>query len=340
MQNAFLSRFQTAAAARGALSFEAFMALALYDPGVGYYSQKRVRVGRSPDADFYTASSMGATFGALVSACCQQLLRRAGYDPSEALWVEVGSEDAEGVLKGVETPFRQRRAGGVGTGIDAGQMIEDLARQCETPIIVFSNELFDAQPVSRWVRRGGRWWEVGVRWEDPIGFQHVPLEADPPAWLLEDRFLAEAAEGYVLDAPRKARILCEQLTRCHWRGVFVAFDYGLSWSQLTTERPAGTLRAYRKHAQTAELLDCPGEQDLTAHVCWDWLIDALHGADFRSVALRSQERFFVEEGGKWLEEAFARSSGEPSHRAETRRLQELLHPARLGQKFQVLSGMR
>tara|TARA_B100000749_G_C18003592_1_gene292316 strand:+ start:208 stop:408 length:201 start_codon:yes stop_codon:yes gene_type:complete len=40
-----------------AMSFASFMDLALYDPEVGYYRRDRIRVGRDPQSDFYTAET-------------------------------------------------------------------------------------------------------------------------------------------------------------------------------------------------------------------------------------------------------------------------------------------
>src|SRR5258708_20888689 len=45
------------------ISFARFMALALYDPRVGYYCRDRARVGYAAGTDFFTASTSGPIFG-------------------------------------------------------------------------------------------------------------------------------------------------------------------------------------------------------------------------------------------------------------------------------------
>src|SRR5690242_6279671 len=55
----FRSAFSAACDPNQMLTFERFMALALYDPKVGYYRKNRRRIGYGGGADFYTASSSG-----------------------------------------------------------------------------------------------------------------------------------------------------------------------------------------------------------------------------------------------------------------------------------------
>ena len=146
----FLGVFRAAADASGAMPFARFMALALYHPEVGYYRKDRSRVGYGPGTDFYTATTSGPLFGELVAAACVKLL--GGRDPREHTFVEIGAEPGGGALTGVSHPFGGTRIIRVGEPLD-------LAGQC----VVFSNELFDAQPCRRTVFRNGRWRELGVR---------------------------------------------------------------------------------------------------------------------------------------------------------------------------------
>ncbi len=314
----FLELFRTHAGAAGTLTFAEFMALALYDPQQGYYRQDRERVGRSPGTDFITASSTGELFGELVAAACAELLAGAA---GEHFFVEIGAERGRGVLSGVRHPFAAVRTIGVGEPI-----------VLSGPCVVFANELFDAQPFRRFVRRDGTWRELGVRIgaEGLTAIELAPVAADwLPAW---------AGEGYVFDAPRAAGELMAEIAGQAWSGWLVTFDYGKSLAELAGETPQGTVRAYHRHTQSNDLLARPGEQDLTGHVCWDWLAEALAGAGFGTPTVESQEAFFVRHAGAHLAATLAAEAGSPSRRK--RALMQLLHPAQLGQKFQVLHAHR
>lgn len=321
----FLAVFREAAAGRPT-SFAAFMALALYHPELGYYRRGRRRVGLAPDADFYTASSTGAVFGELVAAAAARLLAPAR--PAGFRFVELGAE-GPGVLTGVAHPF---------AGAETRRLGDDLA--CRGDCVVFSNELFDAQPFHRLVRRAGAWRELGVAPDSAAAaLQEVELpELSPPVAAAAARLPADAPDGYRLDLPLAAAELCAAIARAPWRGVFIACDYGKTWSALAADTPAGTARAYHAHRQERDLLARPGRQDLTCDICWDWLEAELAAAGFTAITLESQERFLLRQAG----EAAARiaASAPPGPDPRRSRLQALVHPALFGQRFQVLHARR
>jgi SAM-dependent MidA family methyltransferase len=315
----FQAVFRARAGTAGQLRFDAFMELALYDPSVGYYRRDRPRVGYGPGTDFFTASTSGPVFGELIAATCVTLL--GGNDPGEFTFIEVGAEPGRGVLNGVAHPFRAARCVGLGESAQ-------LQERC----VVFSNELFDAQPFRRFVHRAGNWRELGVALRGEQLFEiEQPTEA--PA-----NFPITASEGYAIDAPLAASALLDSLAGQAWSGLFVACDYGKSWPELAEATPSGTARAYYQHTQSNDLLARPGEQDLTCHICWDWLAERLTAHGFSPPVIESQEAFFVKHAGDYLAATTAR---EAAHFSQKKRsLLQLLHPAHLGRKFQVLHATR
>jgi SAM-dependent MidA family methyltransferase len=321
----FLSAFRAQTDSGGAMTFAAFMKLALYHPQVGYYRAARPRVGRGPGTDFFTASSLGPIFGELAAAACANLLQ--GADPKEFTFVEIGAESLghgggpSGVLAGVAHPFGAAKTLGLSDSVE-------LSGRC----VVFSNELFDAQPFHRFVFRGGAWRELGVICRDQSLIE-IELPRATPAPLPPT-----APEGYLVDAPLAAAPLLEQIAAQPWTGLFVAFDYGKSLLELTDASPFGTARAYHRHSQSNHLLAYPGRQDLTCHVCWDWLTAVLTRHRFSSPQLESQESFFVHHASDFIASTIAAEATRLSRRKGA--LLELLHPAHLGQKFQVLYALR
>jgi SAM-dependent MidA family methyltransferase len=323
---AFLAAFRRVAGAAGHLGFRDFMQLALYDPEVGYYRADRRRVGRDAGTDFYTASTSGAVFGELVAAAAATLL--GGRDPREFTFVEIGAEapapgrPAPGILEGVSHGFGAARAIPLGHAITLSG-----------PSVVFANELFDAQPFERFVFRRGGWHRLGVAERDGR-LAEVEL-AGPVA---TDFLPARAPEGYQVDAPLAATALLETIAVQPWTGLFLTCDYGRTLAELLTEYPAGTARAYHRHRQSNDLLAQPGEQDLTCHLCWDWLADALRRHGFTDPRVETQEAFFVRHAGAFLAQASATEASRLSQRKLA--LLQLIHPAHLGQKFQVLHALR
>jgi SAM-dependent MidA family methyltransferase len=331
----FLTVFRAEANSSGRMSFARFMELALYHPQVGYYRRDQPRVGYAAGTDFFTASTSGPIFGELVAAACVKLLE--GHNPRDYTFVEIGAEPPAVSSAERFDPARGRTDGGIMAGVThpfgavhtlrVGDPIE-LAGRC----VVFSNELFDAQPFHRFVFRRGAWREFGVTLQTGrlIEIELVEPTAAPPSGV--------APEGYVFDAPLAAEKFAEVIAARRWTGLFVACDYGKSLRELMESCPAGTARAYHRHAQFNDLLARPGQQDITCHICWDWLGEALSRHGFITPTVESQEAFFIHHAA----EVIAATSAAEAARFSQKKLalMQLLHPSHLGQKFQVLHAWR
>jgi len=319
-------RLRARADGDGPVSFAEFMDVALFDPEVGYYATRRARVGRGGGTDFYTASTFAGVFGPLVAAAAENLVGGA-HRAREHAFVEIGAEPERALLDGVPHPF------GATACVRLGE-----PRRIPERAVVFSNELFDAQPFYRLVWRAGAWRELGVAWSDgALAWVELP-ELSAELRGVAPRLPVSAEDGYTLDVPWRAVRLLEEIAAPGWNGLFLAFDYGRTWGQITTEFPQGTGRAYAGHRQSGDLLATPGEQDLTCHVCWDWLEEALRAAGFQTVCRESQEAFFVRHAAPAIE-AIMRREASPLAPARSQ-LKQLLHPGLMGHRFEALWGLR
>ena len=266
------SILENACDANGSIGFKRFTEIALYHAEIGYYRSKRSRVGKSQDTDFFTATSLKSAFAPIVLEASLGLSRSLPWRPEELAWVEIGAEPANQLLANLDTPFRKKTS-----------ITLDEALRIEGPAIVFSNELFDAQPFSSVVFRQGSWLERRIE----VCKAGVRIVERPPS---SDELLKQlpalphpAPEGYVIDLPTGANDLLNIIACLDWQGVFLAFDYGKTWQSLAYDTPQGTGRAYRRHQQKSDLLESIGQQDITCHVCWDWLIDGLKVKGFQSI---------------------------------------------------------
>jgi SAM-dependent MidA family methyltransferase len=317
---AILEALRLRARGEPAVSFADFMDVALYDPAAGYYRRGGPRIGYGPGTDFLTATASAPLFGRLVAAACARLL---GPVAAASDFVEIGAERGAGVLLGADHPFKSARRVGIGEPM-----------RIVGPTVVFSNELFDAQPFRRFRFRAGTWRELGVS----IGGRVLSEVELAPGRPLPAQLPESAQEGYVIDAPLAAAALARSIAEQPWSGLFLAFDYGKSWEEIAFSTPAGTARAYRGHVQGNDLLDAPGRQDLTCHVCWDWLADALRPLGFEDPRVEAQEAFFTLHSGELIAAVAAAEAGRMSR--EKLSLLQLLHPANMGQRFQALWAVR
>ncbi|MBI3885640.1 MAG: SAM-dependent methyltransferase [Opitutae bacterium] len=321
----FLEIFAAEPSAATGVPFARYMELAMYHPTAGYYTRDFRRVGKDKAADFFTATTFSPVFVELVVAATVRLLGRV--PPGELTFVEIGAEPAGGALKNVAHPFKEYRT------ISFGQPIT-LPPRC----VAFSNELFDAQPFHRVVFRRGAWRELGVALQDGA-LREVELAAfSPEVAAAANRLPAAAANDYHLDLPLRTETILQPIAAQPWTGLFLAFDYGKSWRELAEELPGGTGRTYYRQKMGSDLLGRPGEQDLTCHVCWDWLADGLQNRGFGEAVVESQESFFMRHAAPALEAITTAEAGKFSPRKQM--VQQLLHPGNMGRKFQALHALR
>ena len=364
-------------AAGGRWPFAAFMAEALYAPGLGYYAAGARKFG--PAGDFITAPEVSPLFGDCLARQVAEVfgnLRAAAGPPltlveygagSGALAVQVLQSLAElGELPDiyaiveVSAELRERQAEAVAT------LPPSLAaRVCWWPGhaaapwrgVLLANEVLDALPVER-LRAGADGLEqcfvvaneagLALDWQPAVPalrswFADIAKELPLPSSLslpVGTEFEACLAAGpWVQDA-------LAQLAA----GVAIYLDYGLPRAQLySPTRPRGTFSAFCRHRQHEDALWHPGMQDLTAWVDFTGVAEAGLAAGAYVAGFTTQAQFLVNAG---LDAAYAErlarleagESGEQSASTRAFKLaalaqgaQRLVMPQEMGERFKVLS---
>jgi SAM-dependent MidA family methyltransferase len=248
--------------ARGPIPFRRFMEAALYHPEHGYYRRARDPFGKH--GDFFTAEQIQPVFGILMAARIRQLRREMG-EPREFTVVELGA--GRGEMAGAFSEWRY-----VPVDLDAGALPERFVG------VVFSNEFFDALPVDVAVWRGGVFREQRVAFEDGrfcwrTG-ERVPEEVGQH---LHSSFPAPE-EGRWYEARLDATRWMERIAGALEEGYALTIDYGYTRAE-SIRFPEGTLMGYRRHMAREDVLEAPGERDITAHVDFTALQEsgAAHG---------------------------------------------------------------
>jgi NADH dehydrogenase [ubiquinone] 1 alpha subcomplex assembly factor 7 len=264
-------------AASGPITVAQFMMLCVGHPIYGYY---RSRDPFGAAGDFVTAPEISQMFGELVGLWAACVWQQMG-SPSPVHLVELGpgrgtlAKDALRAAAVVPefraavrldlvemSPLLRPRQQAALADIDVPAAWHgDIAQVPNGPLIVVANEFFDALPVHQAMRAADGWHErvVGIDGcgqlqlalhPDPLpGFDAMippPLRSAPPGAIYEWR-----SDEPVLD-------LAERVVR--GAGAALAIDYGHAESGL-----GATLQAVGRH-RYVDLLDRPGEHDLTAHV--------------------------------------------------------------------------
>jgi len=259
--------------------FRRFMEVALYHPEFGYYRQPRDPFGRG--GDFYTAEQIQPAFGILMAQRVRQLFRAMG-EPSEFTVVEPGAGRRE-----MADAFAEWRY--VSIDIEGGELPEAFAG------VVFANEFFDALPVTAAVFEGGVFRELLVDFDgERFTWKTSPgVDARTEDYLR--RYFPSPEEGMRyevnLDALDWMKRIAERLTF----GYVIAIDYGYTRRE-SVRFPAGTLMGYRRHAAHENVLEEPGERDITAHVNFTALEEAGAALGLRTEAFETLAQTILKAG--------------------------------------------
>ena len=330
-------------ATHGPLRFPRFMETALYHPQGGYYSTPGRRIGR--EGDFFTSVSAGPVFGWLlarhIAACAP---------PGPFRILELGAHDGT-LLLDILTALRRDFPDVVGRVRPA--ILEPLpalaARQRETlagheveihagpsglapsPGFLVANELIDALPCHLLESDGVGWQEIGVGLDRRGRFEWVRLG---PAGRLAAG-LPERAAGYRTEVRPDLADFLRPLVPLVSGMLFI--DYGFERRDfLDPARRDGTLRTYGRHRAGDDPLAEPGRLDITAHVDFSALREALESLGGRVLRFENQSRFLTRVAEPWLRGLEGRSDN--ATRKLLRNFQTLTHPGQLGGRFHVMEA--
>lgn len=352
------------AAQGGAIPFSRFMELALYAPGLGYYSAGATKFGEA--GDFITAPELGPLFAACVADSLAPVLRQVG---PQAQFLEIGAGSgafAEVVLKRLlaEDAIPARYAILEPSADLRARQRERLQQRLVPPLfdcvewldgpiedewegVVFANEVIDALPTTRFaIAEEGEVREEYVASYADGGFLTTLHDAD--AMLVAAVKHVEASLDQTFAAGYRSEIL-PQLP--YWlqavigrlrRGALLFCDYGYSRREYYGAwRDEGTLRAFRQHHVVADVMAFPGLQDITASVDFTALAEAGTLAGFDLAGYCTQAAFLLGNGidMRWAEaEAHAKDeAGRLRLRHETR---QLTVPDAMGERFQFIGFQR
>ncbi|HEY7617038.1 MAG TPA: SAM-dependent methyltransferase [Terriglobales bacterium] len=202
----------------------------------------------------------------------------------------------------------------------------------EVPIIIFSNEFFDALPVEVLSTEGS------LRVDAHNG-RFVETWAAPSSEELEflDRYSIHPQPGDRLDVPLLAQCYASQVAAMIQTGFMLAIDYGYTREQQLAGTHHGTVTTYSRHASGKSPYELPGEQDITTHVNFTALAAAVRAQGLTVFPLRTQAQFLLGIGeANQFADAFEECRL-PQERAKVAlQLKHLVAPAGMGESFQVL----
>ena len=358
----------------GWMRFERFMELALYAPGLGYYSGGRRVIGTGPQdgSDFVTAPELTPLFGQVVATQLRQALDATGTNEiwefgagtgalAEQLLGELGERisrytivDLSGTLRDRQHQRLQKEHPSLVHKVVWADSLPDALEG-----VIVGNEVLDAMPVHLMSWDGERWLERGVGLAGPEAApETAPDAASADAADTAPRFIwldrpapegvrpptertdSEYVPGTVTETHGQAEAFVATLAERMTRGAAFFLDYGFPEAEYYhPQRTGGTLMCHHLHQSDPDPLVKVGEKDITSHVNFTGIALAGQEAGWEVLGYASQGRFLTNCG---LGEALART-GEASTAEQFKArgaMQMLLAEHEMGELFKVIGFVK
>jgi len=345
-------------AAGGALSFARYMALALYLPGLGYYSAGSHKFGAQ--GDFITAPEYSPLFARCLARQCQQILAAIGGGDilefgagSGALAVELLLElerldclprhyfilELSAELRARQHALLAKRADHLLARVS---WLDTLPSQ---PLrgVVLANEVLDAMPVQLFTVKAGVIKERCVAWEaQHFVWRDVPAEASLAQAVAELQADLDAPllDNYSSEVNTTLPSWVSSLAAILECGVALLIDYGYPRREYyLPERSMGTVMCHYRHRVHDDPLIMTGLQDITAHVDFTAVAKAGLAAGLELAGYTTQAHFLL---GSGLTELLAASNPDKllAHLTLTDQIKTLTLPGEMGERFKVLALAR
>lgn len=332
----------------GWIPFSRFMELALYAPGLGYYSAGTSKFGTA--GDFTTAPELSSLFGRTLA---HQLVEVMSLSTPHILELGAGSgklaldilTELERInqlpatysILEVSADLRQRQQQLLSRHLPhlekRMQWLDALPEQISGA--VFGNEVLDALPVHLLHWAESQLFERGVAskhnkfiWQDQTATTLALLELAQQI-SVPNNYLSEIS----LTARGLVSSLCERLST----GALIFIDYGFGAREYYhPQRSSGTLMCHYRHQAHDDPFYLIGLQDITAHVDFTAVAESAidHGANL--LGYTSQAHFLINGG---ITELISDVS--PDNLREylplSAQIQKLTSPAEMGELFKVIA---
>jgi SAM-dependent MidA family methyltransferase len=341
----------------GWMPFSRYMEMALYEPGMGYYSAGAHKLGTG--GDFTTAPELSPLFGAAIVETLLPILEglEAQGLPTQILEFGAGTGKlAESILTRLhDLEFSLDHYDIIEISPDLAQRQEERLKQLTEKLalstqcnwlsslpsnfkgIILANEVIDAIPCDAIIFQNGFWYQQGVAVIDGklAWSTGQPVEQSLlPETLLTGNF----SEGYLTELHAPANAWMRQVAKHLDTGLFLTFDYGFPESEYYhAQRLEGTLMAHHRHHAIQDPFHLPGLCDLTTHVEWSQIARSALEEEVDDVYLSNQASYLLDAGIGDI----ALEIGDPSN-PETflpisNSLQKLLSEAEMGELFKVFA---
>ncbi|MEW6740468.1 MAG: class I SAM-dependent methyltransferase [Nitrospirota bacterium] len=336
----------------GPINFETFMEMALYYPGLGYYTKDSTKIGRT--GDFYTSPHLHSIFGAMIGRQMEEMWTAIGR-PEIFHIVEMGAgmgylakdmleylEEKEifkhlkYTIVEINPKVRAKQQELLSEFSDKVKWVSHISELKPITGCFLSNELLDAFPVrlievSNNPDNGLKEIYVSIDGDDLVEVK-MPCSAEVKKYLNE--FGIELPEGYKTEVNLKIKDWLSEVSNKLFEGFILTIDYGYPAQDYYSEdRNRGTLLCYYHHQINENPYQNIGEQDLTAHVNFSSLKKWGDELGLKTIGFCPQGTYLVSLG---IDEIIKELYGDSPDVFDVAKIKGLILPQGMGESHKVM----
>lgn len=338
---------------RGPISFDQFWELAMYAPGLGYYSAGARKFGAG--GDFVTAPELGNVFASCLAKPIEQALDQLGASTI----MEVGA--GSGILahdllttldQRLDSPpqyrilersadLRQRQQQCLASFGDRVQWLDEPSNEPWQGVLI-GNEVLDALAAKRVIKSSAGWRELAVGVVD----NHLEWITATLDEANHDRLVELEAEvtvlpdGYRTELQPSIGPWVAAVTESLQSGLVLLADYGYPRSEYyLPDRNDGSLICHYRHRAHYDPFLWPGLNDLSVSVDFTAVAEALDAGGFDVCGFTTQAQFLLDSG---LPEILSDTATVPEAQqaALLAQIKTLTLPAEMGEHIKIIAGTR
>ncbi|MDR9497994.1 MAG: SAM-dependent methyltransferase [Hydrogenovibrio sp.] len=343
----------------GQLPFSDYMQMALYTPGLGYYTSGLPKIGRG--GDFVTAPEISPLF----SRCLAQQVAQGLSELDAPNIIEFGAGRgtmARDLLLALDQTGQAERLQQyciLELSADLKQrqqaMLKDLPSHLadkvvwlselpQTPMeaVVLANEVLDAMPFERLRLEPEQALRAYVQYndeQDALEWAYQPI-VEPELQRISNQLLKQLGSvsdrGYDTEVNLNLYPWLQSLHDSLKRGLVLLIDYGYNRQEYYQRaRHMGTLRCHYQHLAHSDPFFYPGLQDITAHVDFTAVAENAFSAGFKIAGFTTQAHFLMSSG---LMDMAHRPDDDVTEQLKlAQQIKTLTLPDEMGETFKVMA---
>lgn len=337
--------------AGGWLPFSDYMRLALYAPGLGYYSGGATKFGAA--GDFVTAPEISPLFGACIAATAAETLATPELAGNGSI-LEIGAGSGQLALQILQSlaargalPLRyfilelsaelQQRQRDL-LAHKAPELLQRVEWLSELPQnfrgFIVGNEVLDAMPCALVHYSEAGWLERGVVWDNGFAWQDRSIQ---DMRLMMQALVLPAAGNYLTEIQLEAQGFIKSLAASLECGTILLIDYGFAAAEYYhPQRHMGTLMCHYRHHSHTDPFWLPGLNDITTHVDFSAIWRAGADAGLALEGYLPQSAYLINAGLMSLLNNLS-ATDLKSYLPAVAAAQKLVNPAEMGDLFKAIA---